>query len=163
MKTYSGFLGSVPLMQHALAREVHWDTRLSIGYPAIDVQDRVIFGLVAEIDELWRRGADVAQLRSLADRTSRVLEAHFRSEERMLAEVHYPDLPRHAAEHREMLEDLASIRAYLAADGGRHSDHAALRLANFMLGVTMGHVTNTDGDYCKYLADELATAPTGCA
>jgi hemerythrin-like metal-binding protein len=163
MKTYSGFPGCVPMVQHALAREVHWDTRLSIGYPAIDFQDRVIFGLVAEVDELWRRGADVAQLRAIADRATRVLEAHFRSEERMLAEIHYPDLVRHAAEHREMLADLASICACLDADGGRHSGHAALRLANFMLGVTMGHVINTDGDYCRYLADELATQSTGCA
>jgi hypothetical protein len=91
MKTYSGFPGCVPMVQHALAREVHWDTRLSIGYPAVDFQDRVIFGLVAEVDELWRRGADVAQLRAIADRATRVLEAHFRSEERMLAEIHYPN------------------------------------------------------------------------
>jgi hemerythrin-like metal-binding protein len=94
---------------------------------------------------------------------SRVLEAHFRTEERMLAQIHYPDLARHAAEHREMVEDLASIRAYLDAAGGRHSEHAALRLANFMLGVAMGHMINTDGDYCRYLAEELATQSTGCA
>jgi hypothetical protein len=63
MKTYSGFPGCVPMVQHALAREVHWDTRLSIGDPAIDVQDRAIFGLV---DEVERSGAAVPALRNCA-------------------------------------------------------------------------------------------------
>jgi len=40
---------------------------------------------------------------------------------------------------------------------------AELRLSNFILGVTMGHVVNTDSDYCRYLMEEKARESTGCA
>jgi hemerythrin-like metal-binding protein len=163
MKTYSGFFGHVPMMQHSLASLVRWDTDLSIGNPVIDAQDRAIFRLVNEIDELWRCGASAAQLRRIADTASRVLEVHFRCEERMLAEVGYPDLARHAAEHREMLDDLASIRAQLNRRAGVHAGYSGLLLSNFILGVTVGHVVNTDSDYCRYIADETAKVSTGCA
>ena len=59
-----------------------------------------------------------------------------------------------------MLDDLASIRAQLH---GRAGVHAGLLLSNFILGVTVGHVVNTDSDYCRYIADETAKLSTGCA
>jgi hemerythrin len=81
----------------------------------------------------------------------------------MLAEVGYPDLAKHAAEHCEMLLDLASIRKSLDGGDGVRSRYAGLRLVNFMLGVTVGHIVNTDSDYCRYIADETAMLSTGCA
>lgn len=163
MTTYSGFLGHVPFMQHALADLVRWEDHLSIGNRAIDAQDRAIFHLVGEIDELWQRDGSIAELRGIAERTSRLLVAHFHCEERLLAEVAYPALARHAAEHQEMLDDLASIQAYLNRGDGNHLGYAGLRLANFILGVTVGHVLNSDRDYCRYIMDETAKESTGCA
>jgi hemerythrin-like metal-binding protein len=163
MKTFSGFFGRVPMMQHSLAGLVRWRDHLSIGNPAIDAQDRAIFNLVGEIDELWRHGASAAHLRGIADKASHLLDEHFHCEERMLAEVGYPDLAEHAAEHREMLLDLASIRRSLDGAGGAHSRYAGLRLVNFALGVTVGHIINTDSEYCRYIVDETAMLSTGCA
>ena len=163
VKTYSGLFGCVPMMQHSLASRVRWEDHLSIGDAAIDAQDRAIFNLVGEVHDLWGDGASVGALRGIADKASRVLESHFRCEERMLAGVGYPDLPKHAAEHHEMLEDLASIRDDLNRSDGIHSRHAGLRLSNFILGVTMGHIVNTDSDYCRYITEETERLSTGCA
>jgi hemerythrin-like metal-binding protein len=163
MTNYSGFFGHVPMMQHALAGLVRWDAHLSIGNRAIDAQDQAIFRLVSEIDELWRHGARAAEWRAIADRAGRLLAAHFHYEERMLAEVRYPALAKHAAEHQEMLEDLASIRARLNGDDDRDSGYAGLQLANFMLCVTIGHILNSDSDYTRYIMDETAKLSTGCA
>ena len=155
------------MMQHALASRVQWGSHLSTGDTAIDAQidaqDQGIFRLIEEIGELWRHRASVARFRAVASKTSRVLEEHFRCEERMLAEVGYPDLSKHAAEHGEMLEDLASIRVYGSSGGEVLSAHAGLRLSNFILGVTVGHIVNTDSAYCQYIADETAKLSTGCS
>jgi hemerythrin len=163
MKTYGGFFGRVPMMQHALASRVHWGTAFSIGNPVLDAQDRLIFELVAQIHDLRTHGAGAAQLRAVAEKSSRVLEVHFRCEERLLAAIGYPQLAEHAAEHEEMLEDLADIRSCLSRGDGHRSPHASLRLSNFILGVTMGHIPNTDSDYCRYIAEETAKLSTGCA
>ena len=130
--------------------------------PALDAQDQSIFRFVGEIDDLWRFGASIAQLHAVADKLNRVLETHFRYEERMLAGIGYPNLAMHAAEHREILEDLASIRQRMNDGGSHNSGDAGLRLSNFILGVTMGHVVNTDSDYRRYI-EERAKDSTGCA
>ena len=163
MKTYRGFFGRVPMMQHTLAELVHWRAELSTGDGAIDIQDRAIFNLVGEIDAVWRHGASVAQVRDLAARASRLLAAHFLHEERLLAEIGYPHRAQHAAEHRELLEDLAAIRADLDRDDDAHAGRAGLQLSNFILGVVLGHMVNTDSDYCAYLADETDRLSIGCA
>lgn len=163
MKTFTGVLGRVPMLQHALARGLQWGSHLSTGDPALDAQDRAIFRLVEEIDELWRHGATVSEFRRVSDKAWRVLEAHFRCEERMLVAVGYPGLAEHVAEHREILDDLASIRTYLSSDDGVTSEVAGLRLSNLILGVTVGHMLNTDSDYCRYIDDETARISTGCA
>jgi hemerythrin-like metal-binding protein len=163
MKAFSGFLGLVPMMQHCLASRIRWGDHLSIGNPEIDAQKRAIFELVDEIDELCGHGADIVPLRSVADRSRRMLEVHFDCEERMLAEVGYPDLAEHAAGHREILEDLACIRADFDGSDGLHPARLGLRLFNFLLGVTAGHILNADSDYCRYFSDETARLSTGCA
>ncbi len=113
MKTDSGFFGRVPMMQYSFASLVQWGDHLAIDHPAIDAQHQAIFKLVGEIHALWRHGAGVGELCGIVDKLSRVLESHFHYEERLLAEIGYPDLAKHAAEHHEMLEDLASIRQHL--------------------------------------------------
>ena len=85
MKTFTGFFGCVRMMQHALARRVQWAIHLSTSDPAIDAQDRNIFELVEEVDELWCHRASGAEFQRVADKAWRVLEAHFRCEERMFA------------------------------------------------------------------------------
>ena len=163
MKTYAGFFGRVPMMQHSLSSLVQWGEHHSIGDPILDAQDQEIFRFVGEIDDLWRLGASPRQLRSIADELLRVLETHFCDEERMLAGIGYPNLARHAAEHREILEDLASIRERMDAGDSLRSGYSGLRLSNFILGVTVGHVVNTDTDYCRYVVEAKARESTGCA
>jgi hemerythrin len=163
MKTNIGFLDRIPMMQHALAGLVRWDDRLSIGNPAIDAQHRAIFNLVGEVDALWRGGASVTQWRGIADKANRILETHFRYEELVLAEAGYPALAEHARQHDAIRADLAAIRAYLNGSEAIGSEHAGLRLSNFILGVTMGHGINSDSDYCRYITEETAKESTGCA
>jgi hemerythrin len=163
MKTYAWFFDRVPMMQHSLSTLVEWDDHHSIGDATLDTQDRSIFEFVREIDHLWSLGASTGQLRGVAERLNSVLEAHFRYEEGMLARIGYPNLAKHAAEHREILEDLASLRRRMMDGDGLNSGDAGLRLSNFILGVTMGHVVNTDSDYCRYIMEEKAKESTGCA
>jgi hemerythrin len=164
MKSLRGSLfDRVPIMQHALAGLVRWGDHLSTGNPAIDAQHRAIFNLIVEIDELWRNGAGGAQLRGVAERARRMLETHFRCEERMLAKARYPALADHAREHDKILEDLAAIRESLNDCSGIRPDNAGLRLCNFILNETMAHGITSDGDYCTYLTDETGKDSTGCA
>jgi hemerythrin-like metal-binding protein len=150
--------GSLPMVRYSLAHLVEWGDHLSVEHPAIDAQHQVIFERVAEVHDLWRRNADLADLRAAVDRLNSVLEVHFRYEERMLAETAYPNLAAHAAEHRALLGELASMRARLSGDG-KAPPESGWALIGFLLGVTVGHIVSSDIEYCHYVAanpvDEL--------
>jgi hemerythrin len=163
MNSCTRFFERLPVMQHALSREVRWGDELSAGDPVLDAQARAIFGFVDEIEQLWRRGVSTAQIRLAAERAQPLLQRHFRREERMLADVGYPDRPQHLAEHREILKDLASLDERLKHAERIDPGAAASMLANFLLGVTMGHIRVSDREWCEYVADQLDRAPTGCA
>lgn len=163
MKAGRDFLSRVPIMGHSLVDFVQWDTLSSSVDPAIDAQDRAIVHLADEASALRRRGTDGEALRQVAERASRVLAGHFRTEERLLAEIGYPGRDRHFAEHQQLLADLSLIRDRLENGDRRGTRRAATDLANFMIGVTLGHMANSDGDYCRYLADAMARDSTGCA
>lgn len=143
--------GSVPTVQCSLAHLVEWGDHLSVKHPAIDAQHQVIFRRVSQVHDLWRRNANLADLRAAIDRLSRVLATHFRDEERLLARTAYPSLAEHAAEHRALLGELAAIRARLSGDG-KAPPESGWPLLGFLLGVTVGHIVGSDLEYCDYVA-----------
>lgn len=150
--------GASPLAQYSLSRRAEWDQHLSVDHPSIDAQHKVIFEHVDEVHDLCRRDANLGDLRVAVDRLNGILEAHFRYEERMLAETTYPHLAEHAAEHRVLLGELAAIRASLGGDG-KAPPESGRALVDLLRVVTVGHIESRDIEYCRYVAvnpvDEL--------
>jgi len=140
------------LSQFTLASLIKWGEHLAIGHPEIDAQHEAIFGLAAKAHELWRQRARAAAVRPLVERMQNVLSAHFRFEEKVLAEASYPRLDQHQQEHALMLRDLAAIRRRLAAKSGSAGIEPAWTVLNYMLGVSIGHVLSSDFEYCRHLA-----------
>ena len=131
---------------------VGWGYQLSVQHRGIDAQHELIFKLVGEIHDLWRRSAPIEGLCAAVDKTRSVLEDHFRYEERLLAETSYPDLEKHAGEHRMMLAELETIRGRLTGQGKTPPEPGWV-LLNFIFGVTIGHILSTDVGYCPYLEE----------
>ncbi len=50
----------------------------------------------------------------------------------------------------------------LSGDDGTNPGFAGLRLFDFILGVTVGHIVHSDIDYCRYITEETAKLSTGC-
>jgi len=104
-----------------------------------------------EVADTWQRHGNVDRLKVLTEKLANVLEGHFRYEERQLAEVGYPNLDEHKAEHKVMLDELQVIRGRLEDMG-----HGTAQLApgfmvrNYVLGVTVGHIGQSDMEYCAY-------------
>jgi hemerythrin len=150
--------GASPLARYSLSRRAEWDPHLSVDHPSIDAQHKLIFERVDEVHDLCRRDANLGDLRVAVDLLNGLLETHFRYEERMLAETTYPHLAEHAAEHRELLGELAAIRANLGGDGKALPEYGRA-LLDFLRVVTVGHIESRDIEYCHYVAvnpvDEL--------
>lgn len=153
--------GPLPALRYSLTRLVEWGEHLSVDHPSLDAQHEAIFRLVGRVHDLWRRNADVTDLRAAVEKLHGALEGHFHYEERMLAATAYPSLAEHAAEHRALLAELEAIRQCLTGSG-KAPPESGWCLLNFLLGVTVGHIVGSDVDYCSHLAggaaDDVAPA-----
>lgn len=135
----------------SLKQLVSWGEHLKADQPQLDAQHEGIFALAMEIADAWHKHSDLGHLKTLAAKLSTVLQGHFRYEEQQLEAVGYPDLARHRAEHEMMLDELNVIRDRLARMGhGKAQMAPGFIVYNFILGITVGHIGNSDMEYCAY-------------
>jgi hemerythrin len=137
---------------NSLKQIISWREDFNIYQPEIDSQHESIFRLAVEASELAREPADSDKLTAVFGKFGSVLEAHFHYEEGILAEIKYPKLEEHRAEHNAMLSELEFIRQRLSRRGeGWALQQRALVALNFMLGVTVGHILIADLDYASHM------------
>lgn len=149
---------------HSLKQLITWNDDFKVDHPNIDRQHQCIFKLAVEAAELSRDRADDEKLRTLFDEFSSVLQGHCRYEESQLAEMRYPNLDEHRAEHDAILSELDFIRQRMAKKReGWASQEAALVIVNFMLGVTVGHILHSDVDYARHMREGLGSGERLCS
>ena len=135
----------------SLKQLVSWGDHLKVEQPQIDAQHQAIFDIALEIADLWHRHGDLDQVKALAEKLDKVLEAHFRFEEQQLAGIGYTKLSEHRAEHKVMLDELQLIRGRLAKMGhGTIQAEPGFLVLSYILGVTVGHISHSDMDYCAF-------------
>ena len=157
MTINNALFGRIQMQHLAVNNLIQWGDHLSVDDAAIDAQHKAIFDLGTSVYESWRGGGNVDVLRSAVDKLAHLLPAHFAYEERLLAEIGYENLDQHAAEHREMLNDLAVMRGRFHNFKDSHESPGGSMLApgwpimQFILGFTVGHVMSSDMAYCRPL------------
>lgn len=138
----------------SLKELISWGDHYKVNQPHIDAQHEAIFRIVGEVSALWHERGSSEQLLAIVDKLDKVVRAHFGYEEGVLAEIGYPKLAEHKKEHEIMLRDLESIRDRIARmAGGPAYPEPGWMVMNFLLGLTGGHITHSDVDYCRYVRD----------
>ena len=134
-----------------LRRLIAWGDHLKVDQPQIDAQHQAVFEIAVEVVDLWQRHADVEAIKAVVDKLAKVLEAHFNFEERELEHLGYDKLPEHRAEHKAMLKELQTIRARLdTVKRGKIAFEPGFVVLSFVLGLTVGHISHSDMDYCAF-------------
>ncbi|CAK0743255.1 Hemerythrin-like metal-binding domain-containing protein [Gammaproteobacteria bacterium] len=137
---------------NSLKQIISWCEDFKVEQPKLDSQHESIFRLAVEASELAREPVDSDKLKTVFGKFGSVLEAHFHYEEGILAEIKYPKLEEHRAEHNAMLSELEFIRQRLSHRvEGCAVQQRALVVLNFLLGVTVGHILTTDVDYARHM------------
>lgn len=135
----------------SLNRLVGWGEHFMVDQAQLDAQHEAIFNMAMDLDEASQAKGNPERLEELTGKLGKLLEIHFGYEERQLAEAGYPKSAEHALEHRVMLEQLRMIRARLhTSPGGTPHIAARSMVHDFVLGLTVGHITHSDMDYCAF-------------
>jgi len=125
--------------------------RLTADDPQVTDQHDAIFRIAMELADTWHGRGDAQRIRALLEKLGRVLESHFRYEERIFAAVGYPRLEEHKAEHKVILDELKVIRGWLEQMGhGTAQIAPSFSVNNFILGVTVGHIGRSDMEFSAF-------------
>jgi hemerythrin len=120
---------------------LQWTSTLSVGVPELDAQHQELF---RRIDRLL--DAMLHNDRSEAERLLAFLRAyvvdHFAAEERLMAEVGYPDAAGHAEEHHRFAATLHEVDLEFLASGPTAA--LVLKLEQHAVGWLHDHVYFTD-------------------
>ena len=88
---------------------MQWNSTFSIGVEKIDDQHQRLFQLATQLEEelAGRQAAETVgeALKLLVDYTS----YHFKDEERLMAQINYPELETHRALHKQLIDKLRGI------------------------------------------------------
>lgn len=125
-----------------------WTTEYGVGVDSLDADHIVIFSLINHIDEAHQTGSDEQAigriLRVLMDRAV----GHFRREEIVMKRHGYPDLEAHAAEHRQIMEELSTL---YAAYQEKPSAEVSREIVELLAIWLEEHVLKTDMRYRPFI------------
>jgi hemerythrin len=136
---------------------LRWEPHLAIGVAAIDDQHQELFRNVNALLAAMRGRRGAAEVPRLLDFLGRYAVEHFAGEERLMREVRYPGLEAHRREHTEFAQDFQALRQEYEAGGATPA--VVVRLNVWLCGWLRRHVSDTDQDMGRYLADRPPGAP----
>ncbi|MBL8485839.1 MAG: hemerythrin family protein [Rhodocyclaceae bacterium] len=116
------------------------------GIDEIDAQHRKLLADLERLEFWMQKGFGLAATFDALDALLSYAETHFRFEEDFLRAQAYPDVEKHAAQHRDFMGQIANLRRSLEA-----GEDVARSLADAMRAWIVGHINDEDVEYADYL------------
>ncbi len=123
---------------------LHWRPSYESGHTELDRQHRALFTLANTALEKLARKEPIGDL---IDAIIADVVVHFAAEERILLELGYAEVEEHAAEHRRLLAEIATLKGRMSGTGGVQTE--LLEILAF--GVIAAHVLDSDRRYFEHL------------
>ncbi len=131
-----------------------WDNSLELGVPELDEQHREIFNNFKRLSTACQEGhGEVVLLEVLAFLKDHVAR-HFPSEEALMEQHHYPDLPEHREQHakyRAMVEEFCT-----QAEGNGNKHELAIEVDRQLIRWLILHIRGSDREMVEYIAAHQA-------
>ncbi|MEB3290828.1 MAG: bacteriohemerythrin [Leptolyngbya sp.] len=141
-------VAAAPAVPHALAEIAQWRPEYETGYTLIDDQHRSLFHAINALHSaiLEGRGDE------LLERTLKILDSyttiHFETEERFMAELHYPDAADHCAKHRALRQ---KVEVFMTEEAQSSDRRLALRVSRFLTDWLIHHIRDEDQRMIAFL------------
>jgi diguanylate cyclase (GGDEF)-like protein/hemerythrin-like metal-binding protein/PAS domain S-box-containing protein len=120
-----------------------WKDAFRSGHPLIDEQHQELFQITNELLEAMLSGYPAEEIAIIVGNLLTGVAHHFEEEERILAELAYPELRAHAAEHRKLL-----TKGHELAQAFRDGTLSLGQLFQFLAyDVVTRHMLGADRDY----------------
>ena len=117
-----------------------------VGNDLLDAQHKVIVGYMEKVRTVLLAGREAEEVFALVDRLDTYCKLHFLEEETVMAEMGFPDVVGHAAQHALFMTHLENFVArYNEENGTKNIDELSF-LKNWFL----EHIEHFDRKYAEY-------------
>ena len=124
-----------------------WNDKYNVGVSIIDEQHRGIVTAINTLFEFVRQGHGQEALKPTFLVLKQYTQLHFKTEERILREVQYPDLEAHLGLHKKLIDDTERIKSTSLATND------ADMVVGFLKEWWLGHINKEDRKYAPYVAN----------
>ncbi|WP_409421964.1 hemerythrin family protein [Pseudaeromonas sp. ZJS20] len=117
------------------------------GHPLLDHQHQELARQLVQLEALLADPADETQLLTSLTALDRQIREHFRCEEQLMADQHYPQLAQHHLQHQQIAQQAdALLRQY-------HKGQVSLAelVSRFLQEVAAPHIREDDAELLRYL------------
>lgn len=111
-----------------------WRGEFSVGIEAIDTDHKFLVSLINQLDKAVAEGQGKEAIGNVLNALYDFTEYHFAREEHMMAACGYPDMDRHAMQHKAMTAQVMEVRDDYLAGQTNGIDHAVLEFLEDWLG-----------------------------
>lgn len=139
---------------------MEWVKEFESGHEQLDLEHRVMFDLINQFQEKVKQGVPLENLELVLKKIRQFAEHHFEWEEKIMAEIGFPDAETHQALHKMLLASLKDMIQEISF-GSLPSESMLQYLVNWF---TM-HTSHEDQEMVAYLGVQEASGmlPPGAA
>jgi hemerythrin len=129
-----------------------WKQEYSVGYPEIDNQHKKLFELADQLHSAMTSGKGKDVLGKTLSDLITYTTGHFAAEERLMQMHHYPDYPKHKADHDTLTARVVGFQKEFEANRTALS----IGLFQFLKDWLSHHIGETDRKIAAYLKSKAA-------
>jgi hemerythrin-like metal-binding protein len=128
---------------------IEWTNKLSVNHEKIDSQHKTFIMLINKLEDLTKSDNYLENLPILLNEIVEYASLHFKTEEKIMAEINYPGLEKHKEEHEHIKSDIYKECKRVAEMEATTLD--VIWLYNYMRDWVKTHILEEDKAYVRYL------------
>ncbi len=134
--------------------EIAWTPDLTVDAGLIDEQHKQMIERMNELDRAVRHTRGVPKIIKTLDFLIEYTDFHFGTEEKNMAELGYPQLEYHKAQHAEFVTTLKNLEMDFEEEGA--TEALAEAINTFMFNWLVKHIKTVDVQFGKFLKENDA-------
>ena len=130
------------------AKICEWNQNYTVGVPVLDRHHQKLFDLLNDLYVLMREGSEDKPIIHVIDALLDYTHYHFDEEEKVMKEIHYPELEAHRQLHQDFVK---AVKAFHSTSQNGMAIFVATKVSNAGLSWLKTHIRGIDQKYHDYM------------
>jgi hemerythrin len=127
---------------------LQWSKEMAVGHPIIDNDHQMLVNIANNLAHAAQTGAKPEVVGAALSHLAKYVETHFRREEELFMDSHYPHKEKHLKNHQDIEQLLHGFQAVYAKDPGAVNMD---ELLSFLREWLIKHICKMDKGYASYV------------